>query len=91
MAGTRQPVDYGRMNEYRFDLVDKATGRHSHSNQFCYGNIFQRIDEFNANMKKMCLVGVGDTHHIEFVTSLATGQTIYNNPYYGEEGAESHE
>lgn len=91
MAGTRQRVDYSRMNEYRFELVHKDTGKHSHSTQFCCGNIFKRIQECNSNMKAMCLIGVDNTCQIEAVISLATGETIYRNPYYGKKEEEIHE
>ena len=67
-------------NEFRFNLVNKQTGRRSYSTEWCYGNIYDMIREYRENMKKMCLVNVSnDTRYIESVQTW-DGEYIWRNP-----------
>lgn len=72
--------NFGARDEFRYDLVNKQTGKRSYSIQYCYGNIYEQINEYRSNIKKMCLLNVSnDTHEIVKVTSLANGKILFED------------
>lgn len=66
-------------NWFRFNLVRKADHKHTHAMEFCVGNVWAMIQEYRANMHKMCLLNVSnDTHYIESVQDYK-GRYVWKN------------
>lgn len=71
-------TNYSELNTFRYRLENKQTGHISYSDQYCYGNIYQQISEYQKDIKKMCLLNVSnETHRIIEVIHLFNNQVIY--------------
>lgn len=76
----RKYKDYSKLNEFTYRLLDKKTGAFSRSTTWCHGNIYEQIQNYRNDMRKMCLLGVtNETHEIVEVIHNFDDKTIYEN------------
>lgn len=73
-----QLVNYNNLNTYRYYFKNKETSKTSYFDEYCYGNIFEQINIYKNDLKKMCLLDVNnDTHEIIKVVHLFNNNTIF--------------
>lgn len=69
---------YETLNKFRYRFRNKQTQKISYFDTWCYGNIYEQIQLYKNDLKKMCLLDVSnDTHEIIEVIHLFNNKTIY--------------
>ena len=72
--------NYAMLNTFRYYFRSKKTGQITCFDEYCYGNIYAQIQQFQKNLKDMCLLNISnETHTICKVVHLFNHQTIYDD------------
>lgn len=80
-----QSINYDNINKYRYCFRNKETSKTSYFDEYCYGNIYEQIELYKNDLKKMCLLDVSnDTHEITKVVHLFNNNTIFEESKWGD-------